>query len=186
MEAVAQQNIKQLRLYFMIGLPTETDDDIESIADLTLKCKDAVERKQRGARITLSISPFVPKAGTPFEWMPMEQLTALDRRLSRLKSLLRVKGVKVAGESLAWSEVQAVLARGDEKLAAVLADVDEVSLPTWRRALKMHSLDAGPYAHDRWNVERELPWGMIDSGKSLDYLKRELERAVGDTMPHGL
>jgi radical SAM superfamily enzyme YgiQ (UPF0313 family) len=126
----------------------------------------------------LSIAPFVPKAGTPFEWMPMEAVPVLNRRLSRLRSTLQPEGIKVAGESPAWSEVQAVLARGDDRLADVLADTDEPSLPAWRAAVRKHGLDIEHYAHKQWSTDAELPWGMIDSGRSLEYLKLEFERAV--------
>ena len=178
MESVADQGIKRLKLYFMIGLPTETDDDIGAIADLTVKCKAVLERRHGSTRVTLSVASFVPKAGTPFEWMPMEHLAVLNHRLDLLKGLLEPKGVRVGAESHAWSEVQAVLARGDAKLSAVLASMGDVSLPSWHRALKEHDINADEYAHRTLETESELPWGMIDSGRGAYHLKRELELAL--------
>jgi radical SAM superfamily enzyme YgiQ (UPF0313 family) len=80
MEKVAEQGIKQLKLYFMIGLPSETEEDIEEIINLTIKCKNILDRHQAGCRIALNIAPFVPKAGTPFQWLPMAPLSTLNHR----------------------------------------------------------------------------------------------------------
>ncbi|MBI3040762.1 MAG: radical SAM protein, partial [Chloroflexi bacterium] len=171
---VAEQGIKQLKLYFMIGLPSETDADIKAMVDLTLRCKAIFDRQPGGGRITLSIAPFVPKAGTPFQRLPMETLSALNRRLSLLKNNLLPQGIKLKCESLAWSEVQGVLARGDTKLAEVLASIEEVSLPGWRRAMKKCHLDTDYYAHQRWDTAEKLPWSMLDSGTEAGYLELEL------------
>ncbi len=179
MDKIAEQNIKQLKLYFMIGLPSETDEDIEAIVDLTLRCKAILDRQRTGCRITLSIAPFVPKAGTPFQWLPMEQPSTLNRHLSLLKDNLLSKGIKLKCESPAWSQVQGVLARGDAKLAEVLANIDEVSLPGWRKAIERCHLDIDFYAYQRWNATEKLPWTILDSGSEPGYLELELNRALG-------
>ena len=173
---VAEQGLRQLRLYFMLGLPTETDEDVQAIADLTLKCNAIMDQWQTGARISLSVAPFVPKAGTPFQWLAMERLAVLSRRVAWLKNSLAPAGIKVTGESPAWSEVQAILARGDEKLASVLANIDEATLPGWRWASR--GLGVERYAHEPMPLDSELPWSLIDSGTSLEHLRAELERAL--------
>jgi len=177
-DRVAGQGIKQLKLYFMIGLPSETDEDIEEIVNLALRCKAVLDKRQTGCRLTLNIAPFVPKAGTPFQWLPMESLATLNRRLSRLKNSLPPKGIKLKSESPAWSEVQAVLARGDAKLAEVLANIEEVSLSGWRKAIEKCHLDIDFYAHQRWDTNEKLPWAMLDSGTEPTYLEIELKRAL--------
>jgi len=179
MYKVAEQGIKQLKLYFMIGLPSETDDDIEEIINLTLRCKAILDRQQTGCRIALSIAPFVPKAGTPFQWLPMEKLSTLNRRLSLLKNKLPPKGIKLKCESPAWSQVQGVLARGDTKLAEVLADIEEVSLSGWRKAINKGHLDIDFYLHQRWDTAEKLPWAVLDSGTEPGHLELELNRALG-------
>lgn len=178
---VAAQGIRHLKLYFMIGLPTETDEDAEAIISLTLKCRELMEKRVAGSRIALSISPFVPKAGTPFQWMPMEQIPVLNRRIGILKSGLERKGIQVKGESPASSEVQATLARGDSQLAEALAKMAPGSsgLADWRRALKASHLDAAYYAHERWDTSKELPWAVVDPGVRTEELEEELGRAVG-------
>ncbi len=181
---VAEEGIKQLKLYFMIGLPTETDEDIEEMVKLTLKCKAILDSKQTGCRLTLSVAPFVPKAGTPFQWLPMAGLTTLKRSLSLLNNSLSSKGIKVKWESPAWSEVQAVLARGDVRVAEALAGMEEMSLAGWRRTMKEHHLDIDYYAHQKWNTTQELPWAILDSGVAPGYLKLELERALVELPCH--
>jgi len=162
-DRVAEQRIKQLKLYFMIGLPTETDEDIEAIIKLALSGKSILDRRQSGARLTLNVTPFVPKAGTPFQWLPMERTAALNHRLSLLRKGLQPKGIKIKSESPAWSEVQAVLARGGAEVAEVLADVESVSLSGWRQAVEKCHLDTDFYAHQRWDTAQKLPWAMVDS-----------------------
>jgi radical SAM superfamily enzyme YgiQ (UPF0313 family) len=178
MDKVAEGGIRLLKLYFMIGLPSETDQDIEEIINLTLRYKDILDRQQTGCRIALTVSPFVPKAGTPFQWLPMAQTSILNQRLSRLKKSLMPRGIKIKAESPAWSQVQGVLARGDAKLAEVLADIEEVSLAGWRRAVAKYDIDVDFYAHQRWDIKQKLPWDFIDMGTKAGYLERELDRAL--------
>ena len=175
---VAEAGIKQLKLYFMIGLPSETDEDIEGIIKLALSGKSILDRQQTGCRLSLNIAPFVPKAGTPFQWLPMTQSSILNRRLSRLKNNLSPQGIKVKSESPAWSQVQGVLARGDIKLAEVLASIEEVSLAGWRKAVEKCHLDIDYYAHQRWDTSQKLPWEVIDLGTEPSHLERELNRAL--------
>jgi radical SAM superfamily enzyme YgiQ (UPF0313 family) len=160
-EKVAAQGIKQLKLYFMIGLPEETDDDIEAIALLVKKCKDIFDKHESWSRITLTIAPFVPKAGTPFQREGMAALDTIKHRLSLLKSKLPAKGINVKNESVEWSEVQAVLSRGDERLAAVLANVHRLSLAHWHQAMEKAGLDIDFYAHGKWDEQQKLPWEGI-------------------------
>jgi radical SAM superfamily enzyme YgiQ (UPF0313 family) len=160
-EKVATQGIKQLKLYFMIGLPEETDDDIEAIALLVKKCKDIFDKHASWSRMTLTIAPFVPKAGTPFQREGMAALDTIKHRLSLLKSKLPAKGINVKNESVEWSEVQAVLSRGDERLAAVLADVHRLSLAHWHQAMAKAGLDIDFYAHAKWDEQQKLPWEGI-------------------------
>ncbi len=161
MRTVAGQGIHHLKLYFMFGLPTETDEDIREMADLTLKCKAILDERNPGSRIDVSLAPFVPKAGTPFERMAMEKVPVLERRLALLKDSLPPKGIGIKNESPEWSEVQAVLARGDASLAPVLADVAKPSLAAWRHAVKKHNLDVDALIHEPWIPSRELPWSFI-------------------------
>ena len=174
---VAEQGVRRLKLYFMIGLPSESDDDIEEIIRLTLACKGILDKRSGGSRIALTISPFVPKAGTPFQWLPMAPLPILEQRLSFLKGQLQPKGISVKAESLTWTQVQAVLARGDTRLSEVLADIEVVSLSRWRRAIRENGLDTDSFAHQQWDTEQELPWSFMDSGTNTEHLRQEFDRS---------
>jgi hypothetical protein len=91
----------------------------------------------------------------------MAPLDTLKNRLSLLKSKLPSKGISVKNESLEWSEVQAVLSRGDERLAEVLADIERLSLAHWHEAMQKAGLDINSYTHEKWDEKRELPWNII-------------------------
>jgi radical SAM superfamily enzyme YgiQ (UPF0313 family) len=175
--AAADCGIRQLKLYFMAGLPGETDEDIEGIIRLTLNARSIVERRRSGTRLTLNISPFVPKAGTPFQWLPMESVAVLEQRLSRLKNELSPKGIRINAESPAWSEVQAVLSRGDATLSGVLAGMDGFTLSQWRKTTAKHGIDTDFHAHRKWETEDKLPWDMIESGPGTGKLISELRQA---------
>ena len=174
---VAEAGIKQLKLYFMIGLPSETEQDIEAIIRLALSGKDILDRRRNGCRLSINVAPFVSKAGTPFQWLPMTRPSILNRRLSLLKNKLAPKGIKFNSESPAWSQVQGVLARGDVNLAGVLAAIEEVSLTGWRQAVEKCRLDIDFYAHQRWDTAEKLPWAIIDLGTAPGHLELELKRA---------
>lgn len=111
-------NFPQLKLYFMVGHPTETDEDIQGIVDLTLKARAIFRRN-----VTINATPFVPKAHTPFQWMAMTPAKTLQARQAFLKRSLTRQAVTVSADSPEWAEVQAVLARGDRRLAPVLLDI---------------------------------------------------------------
>jgi hypothetical protein len=108
----------------------------------------------------------------------MAKPLVLNRRLSRLKNSLVPRGIKVKAESPAWSQVQGVLARGGVELAEVLADIEELSLPGWRKSAEKHQLDIDFYAHLRWNIGQKLPWNMVELGTKAGYLESELARAL--------
>jgi radical SAM superfamily enzyme YgiQ (UPF0313 family) len=157
----AEKKMQQLKLYFMIGLPEESDEDIRAMVDLTLKGKDIIDKKGGKTRLTLNISPFVPKAGTAFQRMPMEDLATLQRRINILKSELTHKGIRINTESLQWAEIQSVLSRGDSKLVKVLEQIDNISLPAWRNAAEKAQIDLDYYAHQKWDSGSDLPWSII-------------------------
>ncbi|NLE08804.1 MAG: radical SAM protein [Dehalococcoidales bacterium] len=160
MKQVASCGINQVKLYFMIGLPTETDEDADEISALTMKCRAVIEDHCPGSRIVLSIAPFVPKAGTPFQREGMAALSVLNRRIAAVKQRLTPSGITVKADSPGWSRVQGVLSQGDEKLADVLAGTPAISLPGWQKALQAHHLDEETYLTKKTETEI-LPWHRI-------------------------
>jgi radical SAM superfamily enzyme YgiQ (UPF0313 family) len=178
-DRLAGQHFTQVKLYFIIGLPTETEEDINEIVRLATAFKERLEKRPGGMRIIVNASPFVPKAATPFQWLPMASPETLDRRMGMLRSSLPLKGIKFNEESPAWSLVQGVLSRGDERVAHVLADMSEISLPAWRKTVEQHQLNVYHYTNTKWETYQQLPWSVIDSGMNNERLCGELEKAVG-------
>ncbi len=107
----------------------------------------------------------------------MAPVSVLNERTAFIQKSLAPKGIKASVDSPAWSEVQAVLARGDERLANVLAEMDSTSLAEWRQAIRKQ-IDSDFLAHQPWPTDRKLPWHFIDPGVSTTRLKKELEEAV--------
>jgi radical SAM superfamily enzyme YgiQ (UPF0313 family) len=174
-DIVSEAGLRQVKLYFMIGLPTETDDDIEEIIRMALTLKSRIERT--GCRISLTVEPFVPKAGTPFQWLGMATENVLNHRINRIKHGLTKSGIDVRTESVAWSLVQGMLSRGDARVGATLAGMSRSSLAGWRRSLEEHNLNAKDYIHRDLPPDEQFPWSVVDSGVICGYLRDELKKA---------
>jgi radical SAM superfamily enzyme YgiQ (UPF0313 family) len=161
-----------LKFYFIIGLPTETDKDVAAIAELV---RGAATRFE--GELSINVSTFVPKAHTPFQWEPMASLEVLEARLSMLQEALGPEGIQVRSDSPSWARVQGVLARGDRQVGHVLADMaGRTSLRAWRRAMEGQTLSPNRYL-GRYELDQELPWSVIKSGRGSAWLRREGERA---------
>ena len=152
---------KRLKLYFMIGLPTETDEDIDGIVETALRCQQLLEKKSYGCRLILNISQFIPKAGTPFQWFGMQNEGVLEHRMDCIKNSLSRKGIEIKAESPQWSRVQAFLARGGAELSNVIACMDRVSLASWKRATNSFNGNGNHYIEGNWNKDASVPWDMI-------------------------
>jgi radical SAM superfamily enzyme YgiQ (UPF0313 family) len=143
----------------MVGLPGENDENVSALAALVLRCK--FEADKHHIVLSLNVSAFIPKAHTPFEREPMADAADIDRRVDLLERTLSCQGVKVKSDAAAWGEVQAALARGDEKLATVIEKLDKISLAGWRRAMKTAGLTTEAYARRRFDPGDPLPWDNI-------------------------
>jgi radical SAM superfamily enzyme YgiQ (UPF0313 family) len=156
-ELAAQYDFPQLKLYFMIGLPTEEEDDINQIVELLRAI-----RKRYHRHITANVTPFVPKAQTPFQREAMAPRKVLEDRLNLIRSGLRSINVQTTGDSPRWAEVQGVLARGDRQVAEALGMVEGRGLSAWRRALQTTGIEPEDYLRRRSSQEM-LPWFIIAS-----------------------
>ena len=154
-ELVAGRDFPHLKLYFMLGLPGEEKTDVQAIVQLM----EGV-RKRFHRRITVNVTPFVPKAQTPFERQPMAGRDILAERIGYVDKALRALDVETRADSPRWAEVQAILARGDRRLGEALMALSGTTLAAWRSALKAADLNAGHYLGDR-SAERMLPWSTI-------------------------
>ena len=159
---VSAQPFKQLKLYFMLGLPTETASNVEEILDLALRCQSVLDKSHQGCRLSLNVAPFVPKAGTPFQRLGMADMETLQTRIARLRDTLSGDGIEVKAESPEWSHVQAALSRGDAGMATALAGIEKVSLAGWRRAIKKADINLEHFVTQNWSRDIKLPWDVID------------------------
>ena len=181
-----------VKLYFMLGLPTETDEDVLGIADLAARVmhtwRESASNKNRGVRITVSTSWFVPKPHTAFQWEPQISKEEYERRVNLLREAIKTKTVTYNWHDSDTSFLEAVLARGDRRLGRVLetawrkgAKLDAweeyFSLDRWLEAFDACGLDPHFYANRTRSEDELLPWSMISSGVTQDYLKRERHQA---------
>ena len=188
-----------VKLYFMLGLPTETDEDVLGIADLAARVmhvwRESAVNKNRGVRITVSTSWFVPKPHTAFQWEPQISKEEYERRVKLLREAMKTKSVTYNWHDSDTSFMEAVLARGDRRLCPVMeaawrkgAKLDAweeyFSLDRWMEAFRECGIDPHFYANRVRSTDEVLPWSMISSGVTEDYLKRERLRAFeGVTTP---
>ncbi len=171
-EAAAEYGFPQLKMYFMIGHPTETEDDFETMLQLVLETRRRFPRN-----LTITATPYVPKPHTPFQWLAMTPLPVINDRIKRLEKQLQPAGVTVRSDSPDWAAVEAILSRGDERLAEVLAGMRQPNLREWRRSLEKQGLSAQQYLGQR-DLNQVLPWSVVDMGVQTHFLQRELRRAL--------
>jgi len=176
-EKVAAYNIAQLKLYFMLGLPEERDEDAQAMVDLVSRGREIIQAHKARTKIALNVSPFVPKPGTAFQWVPMTRPEIIRRRLEMVRRGLIGKA-EVRSDSPEWSEVQTVLSRAGRELAPVLERADGRSLSSWRRALRDCQIDPDRYVYRRWEAQETLPWDIIKTGVSKKFLALELARSA--------
>jgi radical SAM superfamily enzyme YgiQ (UPF0313 family) len=157
LEKAVEAGIKHIKLYFLAGLPGETNGDIEALINfvgkLRLRCKKA-------PKITVSVNPFIPKPGTPFQWMPMEEEGILSSRIRMIKDGIRkLPGVNLIHESVKWSLWQGVLSRGDRKTGDILQLAYEMG-GDWRKAFRKAGIEPDFYLRER-EKEEPLPWDYL-------------------------
>ena len=155
-ERADRHGFPQLKLYYMLGLPGETEEDVLAIAELTQEVKARFRR-----RIIVQLTPFVPKPHTPFEREPMADARTLDDRSKLLTRRLRPAGIAVRVEGTSWARVQGMLARGDRALGQALKDLPAFTLAGWRKMLRRAGLDEQDYLRER-EPQEPLPWDVVD------------------------
>ncbi|MEC4684564.1 MAG: radical SAM protein [Nitrospirota bacterium] len=170
-ELILRHDIQTLRLYFMIGLPFETEEDINGIIDLAKKIRSLNTR----GTIVLSTSTFVPKPFTPFQWHPMTAEKTIKARLKMIKSGLNIKGIRVFHDVIKYAFMQGVFSRGDRRLSRVLHDMKEHG--RWKESTRNAGVDPDFYLFRERMFEEILPWDFIDAGISKEALWGEYMKA---------
>jgi radical SAM family uncharacterized protein len=179
-----------LKLYFMLGLPTETDNDVEDIIQLVNRVR-SLGKKVRGRtpQLRVSASTFVPKPHTPFQWVAQENEPQLNAKHELLKQGLRRQGTKLSWQDPKLSLLEAALSRGDRRLGKVIyrawklgstfdAWNEHFNYENWRRAFTESGLEPGFYAQRQRALDELLPWAHINVGVTTAFLKREFQRAM--------
>lgn len=183
---------QNLKLYFMIGLPTETQEDIDAIYKLSIKAlKIAKKHIKSFVNINIGISPFIPKPHTPFQWICQESIEELNRKKEYLKNLLIKKGFNIRDHNTNMSLLECALSRGDKnisyliesawKLGCYLDSWTEIfDFNKWFQAMELTGIDAYQYARKVYNISEKLPWDFIDTGIKKEYLQKEYKKALSE------
>jgi radical SAM family uncharacterized protein/radical SAM-linked protein len=177
-----------IKFYFMIGLPTETWEDVEAIVDLARKARNEAGPSARRVQINVSVGTFVPKPHTPFQWEPQLTLAQSRERINRLKSLLPRKGFKLKWHDPNQSYLEGVFSRGDRRLSSLIETAwksgvrldgwsEHYRLENWLQAAESCGIDLDLYLQAR-DLEKPLPWDHLDCGVDKDFLKQEHANAL--------
>ncbi len=176
------KGIPNLKLYFIIGLPTERQEDMDAIIALAEKAHEVQLKHARPAgrigRITLSVNSFVPKPFTPFQWAPMERVDSLNKKLRYLeKWVKKIGNMNIIRDLPKWEYVQALLSRGDRRVGKLIKTAHEKD-GDWKAAARELKVDTDFYVARQRDFTEKLPWDFIDIGVRKDYLRNEFERAL--------
>ena len=181
---------RSLKLYFMLGLPTETAEDIEATIELVNRIRAAGKGTKGGMpQVRISLSTFIPKPHTPFQWVAQASQEELNAKHELLKAGLRRRGCHLSWADPRISQLEAALSRGDRRLGRVIHDAwkagsifdawdERFNHQNWLDAFAQNGLEPGFYAHRERSLDERLPWSHIDAGVSVDFLKREYHRSL--------
>ena len=192
-----EQGWKAVKLYFMMGLPTETDEDIVGIAELAQKVVDCYKevKGKRGVKVTVSVSCFVPKAYTPFQWFAQVPQEEFERRQRLLKESIRDRAISFHYHDARASVLEGALSRGDRRLSAVIETAwrngakfdgwtDQFKDEVWKDAFRRCGVVPEFYSQRTRDLEEVLPWAHTSPGVSEDFLRREWQRAEEAALTH--
>jgi radical SAM superfamily enzyme YgiQ (UPF0313 family) len=181
-DVIFANGIENLKLYYMIGLPTEDDEDLESIRTLTLAMRERMlahaRKRGRLGRIVGSVNPLIPKPGTAYQWLPMEAIEVTDRKIKRLRKLMAgIDNVYFTIKSERHSYYQALLSLGDRRVhpAIVLA---ERNGGNWRAAVDEAQVDADAFIFRDRSQDARLPWDIIDGGMKHAFFRAEFDKSL--------
>ncbi len=187
-QTLLDRNVQTIKLYFMIGLPTERDEDIQGIIDMVSRIGGMARSASHRRQVNVSLSPFSPKPQTPFQWEAMDSLVSLKNKNLAIKNALRhLTNVKVSYRNVHITLLETVLARGDRRVGDLIHAAwksgcrfdgwdDQFDFGRWEHAAAAVSVDCADYTREI-PVEQVLPWSVIDTGVSSAFLCRERERS---------
>ena len=190
-----------VKLYYMIGLPTETDEDVKGIADLSQKVVDEYYKnenrpKGRGVNVNVSVASFVPKPFTPFQWEAQDTMEELKRKQEYLKSCVTTKKISIGWNDVRISFLEGIFARGDRRLGKVIESAwrkgckfdswdDQFNFENWSEAFSENGLEMSFYANRKRDFEEVLPWDHMDYGVPKSFFIKENKKAYNNEVtPH--
>ena len=181
-DTLVANGIPNLKLYFMIGLPTETADDVEAIIALCKRIKHRFLKSSRSQKrigeITVSLNCFVPKPFTPFQWVALDGVSSLKKKIQKIKNeLKKVPNFRIHSDIPRWAYIQALFSRGDRKVADILT-LAHTHKGNWPQTLKTVSTNPDFYTLRERNMDERLPWDFIDHGIKKSFLQQEFQRAL--------
>jgi hypothetical protein len=186
------RGFSRMKLYFMIGLPTETDEDVVGIVETAARVQAIGRRHQKGAAVTASVSTHVPKPHTPFQWAAMDDEAAIARKQELLAARARALRVTLKMHENQQSHIEGIFARGDRRVADVLEAAfragcrfdswdDALRIDLWEEAIRASGVDVGRYL-GTIPVSARLPWDHLDIGLEPDFLVKEYRKALKDRL----
>ncbi len=192
-ESAFSQGWRRVKLYFLVGLPTETDEDVLGIATLARRCVEVGRRHVRGASVTVSVGGFVPKPQTPFQWFGQNTVVELRRKLALLADDLRSdRNVKLKWHDPEATLVEGLASRGDRRLGAVIEDVwrsggtfqewsEYFDYQLWLDAMGRHGLSLEDFAYRHRSEDEPLPWDHLSAGLHKDFLWQDWQDALAES-----
>jgi radical SAM family uncharacterized protein len=181
-DTLIENGLYQIKCYFLIGLPSETDEDVKAIPLLAKKIRHQIlsNRKDKRDRwkLVLSVNPFIPKPATPFQWAPLEEVVELKRKLKVIQRGLKgEKGIEMIHDLPKWAYIQALLSKGDRRVGKILLAAHHFG-GDWGQALRETSINPDFYVYRKRDLDELFPWDFIDHGTSKEKLKEEYLTAM--------
>jgi radical SAM superfamily enzyme YgiQ (UPF0313 family) len=181
-DILVQSGLSQIKCYFLIGLPSETDEDVRKILLLAKRVRHQILSNQKSRdkrwRLVLSVNPFIPKPATPLQWAPLEEVGSLKKKLKMIqKGVQGERGMEMIHDLPKWAYIQALLSRGDRRVGRILAAAHRYR-GDWMQALRETSVNADFYVYRKRDLDEIFPWDFIDHGISKEQLKEDYLAAM--------
>ncbi len=191
-EVAFSEGWRHVKLYFMIGLPTEREEDVLAIAELGIKTYELARKHGKGNKVTISVGGFVPKPHTPFQWAAQDSPEEIKRKLALIRQTIKDhRGLKLRTNDPEEGVIEGLLARGDRRVAPAVERAwrlgarfdgwhEMPTLDTWRRALAETGVDLDWFSHRERDEREALPWDHLDSGLEKDWLWEDWQDALSE------
>ena len=181
-DTLVENGVSKIKCYFLVGLPTETDEDVKEILYLAKRIRHRILSGQKDGRkkwrLVLSVNPFIPKPATPFQWAPLEEVGGLKKKLKMIqKGIQREKGMEMIHDLPKWAYIQALLSRGDRRVGKILM-ASHRHQGNWRQAFQETDINPDFYVYRKRDLDEVFPWDFIDHDIPKERLREEYVKAM--------